>query len=116
MSGLLERIVRRRRASASTPLGPRSQNGSQPESTNGHAPALPHDAAAEPLAEATAPLPEPHTAPAPPAPTFLQRGRIRRRARYLRRLREVQLRDLGGFLVELHRFGRERPELVRSKL
>jgi hypothetical protein len=41
---------------------------------------------------------------------------MRRRVRYLRRLREVQLRDLGGFLVELQRFGVERPELVRAKL
>ncbi len=50
------------------------------------------------------------------APTFLARGRIRRRARYLRRLREVQLRDIGGFVVELHRFGRRRPDLVEAKL
>jgi hypothetical protein len=49
-------------------------------------------------------------------PSFLERGRIRRRARYLRRLREVQLRDLGGFLVELRRFAAERPEVVQEKL
>jgi hypothetical protein len=49
-------------------------------------------------------------------PGFLLRGRIRRRARYLRRLREVQLRDLGGFMVELKRFERERPELVQGKV
>jgi ribosomal protein L37E len=56
-------------------------------------------------------------APAPsPASGFLSRGRIRRRARYLRQLREVQLRDIGGFLVELQRFGRERPDLVRAKV
>ena len=47
---------------------------------------------------------------------FLARGRIRRRAKYLRQLRELQLRDLGGFLLELHRFGRERPDLVNQKL
>jgi len=51
-----------------------------------------------------------------PAPGFVERGRIRRRARYLRQLREIQLRDIGGFLVELHRFGQERPELVRLKV
>ena len=45
-----------------------------------------------------------------------ERGQMRRRARYLRRLREVQLRDLGGFVLELHRFSRERPELVAAKL
>jgi hypothetical protein len=47
---------------------------------------------------------------------LLARSRIRRRARYLRRLRELQLRDIGGFVVELHRFGRERPELVEAKV
>jgi hypothetical protein len=47
---------------------------------------------------------------------LLTRSRLRRRARYLRRLRELQLRDLGGFIVELHRFGRERPDLIGPKL
>jgi hypothetical protein len=49
-------------------------------------------------------------------PPFVGRGRIRRRARYLRRLREVQLRDLGGFIVELRRFEQNRPELIQGKL
>ena len=55
--------------------------------------------------------------PAPDEPAGLrERSRIRRRARYLRRLRELQLRDIGGFVLELHRFGRERPELVKEKV
>ncbi len=41
---------------------------------------------------------------------------MRRRARYLRQLRELQLRDIGGFMVELHRFGRQQPELVKEKV
>jgi hypothetical protein len=41
---------------------------------------------------------------------------MRSRVRYLRRLREIQLRDLGGFMLELERFGRSRPELVKEKL
>jgi hypothetical protein len=45
-----------------------------------------------------------------------ERSRTRRRARYLRRLRELQLRDIGGFVVELHRFGRDRPDLVKAKV
>lgn len=45
-----------------------------------------------------------------------ERSRMRRRARYLRRLRELQLRDIGGFVVELRRLGRERPELVKEKV
>jgi hypothetical protein len=41
---------------------------------------------------------------------------MRRRARYLRQLRELQLRDIGGFMVELHRFGRQQPALVQEKV
>jgi hypothetical protein len=48
--------------------------------------------------------------------SLAERSRVRRRIRYLRKLREVQLRDLGGFLLELHRLGRERSDLVRAKL
>jgi hypothetical protein len=48
--------------------------------------------------------------------SFLQRGRVRRRVQYLRQLREVELRDLGGFMVELQRFGTDRPQLVQEKL
>jgi len=41
---------------------------------------------------------------------------MRNRVRYLRTLKEIQLRDLGGFMLELKRFGRGRPELVQEKL
>jgi hypothetical protein len=41
---------------------------------------------------------------------------MRRRARYLRQLRELQLRDIGGFMVELHRFGRQQPGLMQEKV
>jgi hypothetical protein len=34
----------------------------------------------------------------------------------LRRLRELQLRDLGGFVLDLYRFGEQRDRLVREKL
>ena len=34
-----------------------------------------------------------------------RRGRLRRRLRYLRRARELMLRDLGGLLYEVHRTG-----------
>jgi hypothetical protein len=185
MSGLLDRIVRRRRASASSRLGPASFNGNGATApraaptrhVNGSAPAtvpappVPMPVAA-PAPPETAPEPEPQTEtepetvlapasepeppelfelapavvafptvqdapeitdpdpepaapepdpgpehdPAPETSGFLERGRIRRRARYLRQLRELELRDLGGFLVELGRFGHERPELVQAKL
>jgi hypothetical protein len=200
MSGLLERIVRRRRASASSRLGPPAQNG-QPSPyegayLNGHASDLPvthvngsvgatdvpdaveetEDRAApeavevpvsapevpegvddpeaedldepaviedesptmehrvlvleesgpEPAPSESHPGPEalseplsepgPPSEPRPPEPHFRGRARIRRRARYLRRLRELQLRDIGGFALELHRFGRERPDLLQAKI
>ena len=56
--------------------------------------------------------------PAAPASivTAPPRRGVRRRARYLRQLREVQLRDLGGFILELYRFGHQRPDLVRLKV
>jgi NADH pyrophosphatase NudC (nudix superfamily) len=47
---------------------------------------------------------------------FRDRGRLQRRARYLRHLREVQIRDLGGFVLELHRFGTWRGDLVGLKV
>ena len=39
------------------------------------------------------------------APPAGRRGRLRRRLRYLRRARELMLRDLGGLLYEIHRTG-----------
>jgi hypothetical protein len=45
-----------------------------------------------------------------------ERSRIRRRVRYLRKLRELQLRDLGGFLLEQRRLGRENPQVLQTKL
>jgi hypothetical protein len=49
-------------------------------------------------------------------PTFRERGRLRRRLRYLRRVRELGFRDLGGLVFDLHRFGRAREDLVQAKL
>jgi hypothetical protein len=135
MSGLIERIVRRRRASASSRLGPPSLNGGAP-AYGPHANGAPPETAPAyvngseavempavvPPAEAVAPAEEAEvTAPAlepdvPSEPGLRERGRLRRRARYLRRLREVQLRDIGGFVLELHRFQRERPDLVKAKI
>jgi hypothetical protein len=70
--------------------------------------AEPTDIPAKPVrAPGEPPVPEPH---------FRGRSRVRRRARYLRKLREIQLRDIGGFAVELHRFGIERPDLLAAKI
>ncbi len=81
------------------------------------------------------PLAEPHTAEASPPPiaapagaadptalgdrappSYRHRGRARRRLRFLRRVRELGLRDLGGLVFDQHRFDRVNEELVRGKL
>ena len=54
--------------------------------------------------------------PAASRPGLRERGQIRRRVRFLRRLRELQLRDLGGFMVEQLRLGHENPRVVQDKL
>ncbi len=50
------------------------------------------------------------------APGFGERGRMRRRARFLRRARELAYRDLGGLVFDLHRFGQRNDQLVLAKL
>jgi hypothetical protein len=54
-------------------------------------------------------------APSEP-PGFASRGRARRRARFLRKARELAYRDLGGLVFNLHRFGQRNDELVLAKL
>jgi hypothetical protein len=49
-------------------------------------------------------------------PGFGARGRMRRRARFLRRARELAYRDLGGLVYSLHRFGKRNDGLVLAKL
>jgi hypothetical protein len=52
----------------------------------------------------------------PQAPGFGERGRMRRRARFLRKARELAYRDLGGLVFDLHRFGQRNDQLVLAKL
>jgi hypothetical protein len=59
---------------------------------------------------------EPADPSAPPKPTFRNRGRLRRRLRFLRRVRELGYRDLGGLVFDQHRFSRPNEELVRGKV
>jgi hypothetical protein len=47
---------------------------------------------------------------------FGPRGRVRRRARFLRKARELAYRDLGGLVYSLHRFGQRNDSLVLAKL
>ena len=54
--------------------------------------------------------------PEPRSPSFRERGRLRRRLRYLRRVRELGFRDLGGLVFDQHRFSQTNEELVRGKV
>jgi hypothetical protein len=76
-----------------------------PATTPAAAPAQPQDDS-RPLDPATSPTP----------PGFGSRGRVRRRARFLRKARELAYRDLGGLVFSLHRFGQRNDELVLAKL
>lgn len=68
-----------------------------------------------PVAPAPAALGQ--AAPVPSGPlSYKDRGSVQRRVRYLRHLREAQVRDLGGFMLELHRFETWRGDLVGAKL
>jgi hypothetical protein len=107
------------RAEASAVPAPAERAEPEPL-TQAHAAPAELAPAPEPAAVAST-LTEPHslteTPALPDAPlTFRERGRLRQRARYLRRLREVQIRDLGGFVLELHRFDTWRGDLVGVKL
>jgi hypothetical protein len=62
------------------------------------------------------PQPPADLAEAPPQSGFGSRGRARRRARFLRKARELAYRDLGGLVFNLHRFGQRNDALVLAKL
>jgi len=113
MSGLLRRIKRTRAADAgqAPPEGRAAAPDGAPPTTE-----LP---AAEPASAPPLAAPGPGAASGPAAATTApagleptdaavraaagRRGRLRRRLRYLRRARELMLRDLGGLLYEIHR-------------
>jgi hypothetical protein len=71
-------------------------------------------------AQATSPATEEQTPAGEDVPTgspgFSERGRMRRRARFLRKARELAYRDLGGLVFNLHRFGQRNDVLVIAKL
>jgi len=50
------------------------------------------------------------------AASFRDRGKLRRRLRFLRRTRELAFRDIGGLMFDMRRFGRDRPDLVEAKM
>jgi len=75
----------------------------------------PVQAHGEPQGEHAAP-PAPPQPQAPARPGFRERGRLRRRLRYLREVRELGYRDLGGLVLDQHRFQRPNEELVEGKV
>ncbi len=48
--------------------------------------------------------------------SFRDRGKLRRRLRFLRRARELAYRDIGGLIFDMRRFGRDRQDLLDAKL
>jgi ribosomal protein L40E len=110
MTRLLSRIPRRRAerngADAAAPAA---------EATGATAAASPPD---QPTVVAPPPGPAPAgTEPAdPPRPGFRERSRLRRRLQYLRRVRELGFRDLGGLVFDQHRFARPDESLLQAKL
>jgi hypothetical protein len=52
----------------------------------------------------------------PDRASFRDRGRLRRRLRFLRRARELAYRDIGGLIFDMRRFGRNRQDLLDAKL
>ena len=80
-----------------------------PATTSPAAPAQPGEAVQTDDAAA----PAPHDSQ---SAGFGSRGRLRRRARFLRKARELAYRDLGGLVYSLHRFGQRNDSLVLAKL
>ena len=60
--------------------------------------------------------PEPPSEPETRRLGLRERSRLRRRVRFLRKRRELELRDLGGLIFDMYRFGSKRQDLVRDKL
>jgi len=108
MTGPLQRI--RRRAARDPQDAPAQASTDQP--------AADQATAAQPsVPPPDAPGGAPAGTEAPAArPGFRERGRLRRRLRFLRRARELGLRDLGGLVFEQHKQGRPDEDLVRAKV
>jgi len=107
MSGLLRRLTRRRGATADE-TRPQTPAASEPVDAPASAPGEP--GGERPVPDSEQPTAA-HDLPAGVDPAALaarpgegaRRGSVRRRVRYLRAVRELLLRDLGGFSYELHR-------------
>lgn len=138
MTGPMQRIFRRR-ASGSPgrsrpgllsrlPFGSSRGSNRMPWGKKAGQPGLPGPAGPLAPVAAGAPQPDPHAQtqvivteqPGGPAAgggaSFRDRGKLRRRLRFLRRTRELAFRDIGGLMFDMRRFGRDRPDLVEAKI
>jgi hypothetical protein len=104
MSGLLRRIKRSRSADAGETHAEGQAAGPEGAPTTAETAELPAGATA-PAIKADPNAPAGLDPAEPVAPPAGRRGRLRRRLRYLRRARELMLRDLGGLLYEVNRTG-----------
>jgi hypothetical protein len=114
MTGLMQRILRRRASGAPRP--PRSglfrgrRSGADRVAWGKHAEAAPPPQSADGQAQA-------HVLEQPAGrASFRDRGLLRRRLRFLRRARELAYRDIGGLIFDMRRFGRNRQDLLDAKL
>ena len=89
---------------------PPPQQAAETQPDVSFAPVAEHAPAAEQQAAAAQPPPGPHR------PGFRERGRLRRRLRYLKQVRELGYRDLGGLVFDQHRFERGDDALVEGKV
>lgn len=118
MTGRLTKLRRRRDAAAPDPSGTAAAGPAAEQ------PTIVMPAAHAPLFADAAPAPAPTGPPLPAdvapgteaGPSFRDRGAYRRRLRYLRRVRELGFRDLGGLVFDQHRFERRNDDLVRAKV
>jgi hypothetical protein len=104
MSGLLRRIKRSCSADAGETHAEGQAAGPEGAPTTAETAELPAGATA-PAIKADPNAPAGLDPAEPVAPPAGRRGRLRRRLRYLRRARELMLRDLGGLLYEVNRTG-----------
>jgi hypothetical protein len=86
----------------------------QPATTTAEQPAQP--AAPQPATPTDEQPAQVEEKPGASTPGFGERGRMRRRARFLRKARELAYRDLGGLVYDLHRFGQRNDPVVLAKL
>jgi hypothetical protein len=112
MTGLMQRIFRRR--AGGSPGRPRfglfrRRSGADRLPWGRQAGTAPADAGAGP--NQTQVLEQPAS-----RASFRDRGRLRRRLRFLRRARELAYRDIGGLIFDMRRFGRNRQDLLDAKL